>query len=373
MPITRQGSAEHGLRRQRRALLIAATALAAVAGAAVISNGDPDDASDGQADSPTEAAATSGPSGGFEPEQLGERESRAARQPEAPEPRDEAATAPPSAPPTHAESDAAAEPVVGAVGLDDGAAAGPADSAVEPTPDTVAAPVSASAGSAEEPDWEELSRSIVSLTSWRCENAGSGTIIGDGTYVLTNSHVAVSAGGANCDLLIWLTDRSSRAPEEHLASRLVAHDPHLDMALLRMLDQRGNPLTDAPRDPIEMHTRTLNLGEEIVTLGYPDVGGGTITITSGDYSGQVDSATSRFWKTSAAMGPGISGGAAFDSMGRFIGIPTAGVGASLWCEGITQSDCTVSGASLGLILPAETVARWLEASGYGDLFAERAG
>lgn len=155
-----------------------------------------------------------------------------------------------------------------------------------------------------------------------------------------------------------------------LGSRLVAHDPQLDLALLQMLAPSGDPLASAPRDPIEMHVRTLSLGEELITLGYPGVGGSTITITSGDYSGEVDdSAIGRFWKTSAAMGPGNSGGAAFDSTGRFIGIPTAGSEANLRCEGISQSDCTVAGASLGLILPAATVARWLEAHGYGDLVA----
>ena len=341
--------------------MIAAVALAAVAVAAVISIGDPDDTSDAQTSSPSESAATGYPSGGTKPEQ-----------PEVHEPGDETTDTPVPSPSTDARANATNESDADTAELD----AGPAverDSAASPTPDPISAPGSAAAGT-NEPDWEELSRSIVFLTSWRCGHTGSGTIVGDGTYVLTNSHVAVSNGGAGCDLAVGLTDRSSRAPEEYLGSRLVIHDPQLDLALLRMLDSSGNPLALAPRDPIEMHARTLNLGEEIVTLGYSDVGGSTITITSGDYSGEVEySVTGKFWKTSAAMGPGISGGAAFDSKGRFVGVPTGAVGANLRCESIIQSDCTVSGASLGLVLPADTVARWLEASGYGDVVAPQPG
>lgn len=285
---------------------------------------------------------------------------------------------PEKSPPARAEAEAAATPDNGGVELDaSGAVEQPASTASPPTPETSVAPASA-ADTVAEPDWEELARSIVYLSSWQCEQAGSGTIVGDGKHVLTNSHVVVSDRGAACDLSVGLTDRSSRAPEEFLGSRLVIHDPQLDLALLQMLAPSGDPLAFAPREPIEMHVRALSLGEEIITLGYPGVGGSTITITSGDYSGQVDveveySATGRYWKTSAAMGPGISGGAAFDSTGRFVGIPTAGSEASLRCEGIVQSDCTVARASLGLILPAAAVARWLEAHGYGDLAGRRTG
>lgn len=373
---TGQGSRGHGHRGRRRVLLVATTALAAVAGAAVISNRVPDETSDVTADVTIEAPATGDPSGGFEPDRPGGREPGApqqaqAREPEPREPRDEATRSPEPSPSARAETEATVNPDASGAGVDAGAAAEQPDSAGSSTPDTI----SASAGGAEgvaEPDWEELSRSIVYLSSRRCEQAGSGTIVGDGTYVLTNSHVTVDDRGAVCDLSVGLTDRSSRAPEVYLGSRLVIHDPLLDLALLQMLGPSGDPLATALREPIEMHIRTLSLGEEIVTLGYPGVGGSTITITSGDYSGEFDdSATGRFWKTSAAMGPGNSGGAAFDSSGRFVGIPTAGSGANLRCEGISQSDCTVLGASLGLILPADTVARWLEASGHGDLATQQ--
>ena len=353
--------------------MIAAGALAAVAGAAIISNRMPDETSSVGADNSIEAPATGAPSGVSEPEKPGGVESGAPQQPEPREPRDEATGLPETSPPARAEAEAAATPDNGGVELDlNGAVERPASTAL-PTPDTSAA-LAGATDTVAEPDWEELARSIVYLSSWQCEQAGSGTIVGDGTYVLTNSHVVVSDRGAACDLSVGLTDRSSRAPEEYLGSRLVAHDPQLDLALLQMLAPSGDPLASAPRDPIEMHVRTLSLGEELITLGYPSVGGSTITITSGDYSGEVDdSATGRFWKTSAAMGPGNSGGAAFDSTGRFIGVPTAGSEVNLRCEGISQSDCTVAGAPLGLILPAETVARWLEAHGYGDLAARRTG
>ena len=70
------------------------------------------------------------------------------------------------------------------------------------------------------------------------------------------------------------------------------------------------------------------LGSQLATLGYPALGsyeaGMTITFTSGTFSG-IDYTDGEFFKTDAQMRGGVSGGAAFNSKGLFIGIPTAGL------------------------------------------------
>ena len=236
---------------------------------------------------------------------------------------------------------------------------GPAsDEAGAPSEQSGSAGTDTASGIAE-PDWEELARSIVLLWSPGCGHAGSGTIVGDGTLVLTNEHVAVNDHGAPCDLQVGLAATPNQEPDEFFTARTVLLDATLDLAMVQMLDRSGNPITWALRDPIEVQPRTLELGEEIVTLGYPGVGGNTVTLTRGDYSGDFeDPGAGRFWKTSAAMGPGVSGGAAFDSRGRFVGVPTAGSTAALDCDD-ARSGCRVGGSSLGLIRPADVVADWL--------------
>jgi len=70
---------------------------------------------------------------------------------------------------------------------------------------------------------------------------------------------------------------------------------------------------------------TLDLGESIVILGYPVIGGGTITLTRGEVSGFTSEepfGNRAFIKTSGTIAGGNSGGLAVNSQGQIIGIPT---------------------------------------------------
>ena len=99
--------------------------------------------------------------------------------------------------------------------------------------------------------------------------------------------------------------------------------------MIRLVDRRGRPTTAAGRAPVRIDDRELELGEEIKVLGFPGMGGIKITITPGEQSGWWSSSegdwAGDFYKTSAKMGPGVSGGAAFSAVtGEFVGVPTAG-------------------------------------------------
>jgi S1-C subfamily serine protease len=52
--------------------------------------------------------------------------------------------------------------------------------------------------------------------------------------------------------------------------------------------------------------------------------GMTITLTSGTFSG-IDYTDGEFFKTDAKLRGGVSGGAAFNDRGQFIGVPTGGL------------------------------------------------
>jgi hypothetical protein len=100
----------------------------------------------------------------------------------------------------------------------------------------------------------------------------------------------------------------------------------------------------------------LDLGSRLKVLGYPGMGGIKITITPGEqagwWTGEGNGWDGEFYKTSAKMGPGVSGGAAFsESSGEFIGVPT---GSS------SNEDPSETGDILGLIRPSRYAVPLLE-------------
>lgn len=183
-----------------------------------------------------------------------------------------------------------------------------------------------SAVSTGEVNWDKLSKSVVFIEAMSpCNWRGSGTIVLDGSYILTNQHVA---SDGECRLKIGLTLGLDSPPESVYFAEVVAGDKLLDLAILRLVDSNGSPLTVSGHGPVAIDYGQPPLGSQIATLGYPALGnseaGMTITFTSGTFSG-IDYADGEFFKTDAQMRGGVSGGAAFNSKGLFIGIPTAGL------------------------------------------------
>lgn len=198
-------------------------------------------------------------------------------------------------------------------------------------------------------NWDVVSRSVVLIEAdgadcgWR----GSGTIILDGSYVLTNQHVS---GDGECDLTVWFTDSASAVPTKSVKARVVVSDDEIDLAVLRLLSESGEPFIDLSRQALAIRVTTPKLGEKVFILGYPGLGGSTITLTSGDFAGIDVSEQTQYFKTTASMNPGVSGGAALDDNGELIGIPTAGIGADIVCEG--NDDCVANGSTIGLVRPS---------------------
>jgi len=173
----------------------------------------------------------------------------------------------------------------------------------------------------------------------------------DGGYLLTNAHVAFDAYGNPCNT-IWLyaTDSAQEVPEWFANAEVVpgAYNRTLDIAVLQLIDMSGRPTHAYGRDPIEIKNIELSLGDEIKVLGYPGMGGQRITITSGEISGWWTGDGTEYYKSSAKIGPGVSGGAAFDAnTGKFIGVPSA----------LTVADV---GDTLGLIRPNKFILQYLE-------------
>ena len=199
-------------------------------------------------------------------------------------------------------------------------------------------------------DWEQLAASVVQVVCFNAEgtSTGSGFAIGNGRQVVTNHHVVVTDRNRPCSRVSVLAGGTTEtAPTRAISATVVRTSRLRDLALLS-LDSSGAPLPT-----LDIATATPRAGDEITVLGYPGVGGDTMTLTTGRYSGTTRLDGQVWIKTDATISQGNSGGPAFDAQGRVVGVPTL----------------TVPGV-LGLLVPAADVVLLLDGTLGGEVEAE---
>ena len=180
--------------------------------------------------------------------------------------------------------------------------------------------------------------------------SGSGVSVVDGLHVITNAHVAAVSPDdgpeyEDCKSIgVGITESSSRRPTNFIKASIIEIDTSLDLALLKLDLAETKKLPTLPLNYVE-----LGLDESIRVVGYPGVGGDTITLTNGVISGIDNSSSAKFYKVSAKISPGNSGGPVVNETGELIGIATAGFAADVDCP--TQDTCTVLDESIGLVRP----------------------
>ena len=143
------------------------------------------------------------------------------------------------------------------------------------------------------------------------QSLGSGVIIDESGYVLTNEHVVMRASS----ILLTLST------EETFSAEIIGSDPTSDLAILK-ID------VDRPLPTIRMGTsEDIMIGETVIAIGNPF--GLSHTVTTGVVSAvgrsvEVDSRVYRdFIQTDASINPGNSGGPLLNIHGELIGINTA--------------------------------------------------
>ena len=159
---------------------------------------------------------------------------------------------------------------------------------------------------------------------------GSGTIISSDGLILTNAHVVLPDRYFPVDeLIVAMTVDQDAEPVPSYFAEVLQADATLDLAVIRVThDYDGNAVDSATLNlPSALlgDSDALNLGDRLTILGYPGIGGDTVTLTSGEVSGftsQPEYGTRAFVKTSATIAGGNSGGMAVDANGQLVGVPT---------------------------------------------------
>ena len=170
-------------------------------------------------------------------------------------------------------------------------------------------------------------------------SSGSGFIISEDGYVVTNYHVVDNA----TKLTVILNDGT-----EHAAT-LVGYDDSNDFALLKI------DATDLPTVKLG-DSEDLIIGDQVIAIGNP-LGELTNSLTVGYISAKerdvtTDGSIINMLQTDAAINPGNSGGPLFNMKGEVIGITTAKY------SGTTSSGASIEG--IGFAIPVNDVTSMID-------------
>ena len=143
--------------------------------------------------------------------------------------------------------------------------------------------------------------------------SGSGVIISNDGYIVTNNHVVNGA----TDIVVTLNNR------KNYTAKVIGTDPNTDLALIK-IDGKDLPVMNIG------NSDDVKLGQWVLAIGYPlnlDV-----TVTQGIVSAksrnigintQAAAPVESFIQTDAAVNPGSSGGALVNTNGELVAINSA--------------------------------------------------
>lgn len=177
-------------------------------------------------------------------------------------------------------------------------------------------------------------KSVVAVSATDTGNGGSGFIISENGYIVSNYHVV---GGAS---RVTITTND----EQQYDAKVVGYDAANDVAVLKVEATGLQAAVIGSSDD-------LIVGDQVVAIGHP-LGNETATLTVGyvsakDQAISTDGSIINMLQTDAAINSGNSGGPLFNMKGEVVGITTA-----------KYSGTTTSGASIesiGFAIPIDDV------------------
>lgn len=184
---------------------------------------------------------------------------------------------------------------------------------------------------------EKVEPTIVAITTYvnyqnyQAEGMGSGIVIRDDGYIVTNAHVVSGALG----ITVQMNDGTQ------YEGRIIGMDTKTDLAVIKV-DAKGlSAATFGNSDQTKV-------GEKVIAIGNPQSMDFYGSVTQGIVSGLDRSLTAgttnytQLIQTDAAINPGNSGGALVNEYGQIIGINSAKV-------------VTTGAEGMGFAIPASTV------------------
>jgi len=147
-------------------------------------------------------------------------------------------------------------------------------------------------------------------TELKTHALGSGLVISEEGYILTNNHVVEKAS----EIKVKLEDG------KEYDAKVIGRDPKTDLALIRV-----TPDSDFPKPARLGDSDKIRVGDWVMAVGNPFGLGHTVTTGIISAKGRVIGAGpyDDFLQTDAAINPGNSGGPLFNMDGEVVGINTA--------------------------------------------------
>jgi len=142
---------------------------------------------------------------------------------------------------------------------------------------------------------------------------GSGFVIHSSGYVITNQHVV--SGEHKLSITVFRQAENELEKVQFQKVRIVAMNPSLDLALLKIEDLDGQELRTVPLGDSAM----LRQGQAVFAVGSPlgldrSVSQGIVSLTNRVLSGSI------YVQTTTEINPGNSGGPLFNLRGEVIGV-----------------------------------------------------
>lgn len=148
------------------------------------------------------------------------------------------------------------------------------------------------------------------LREYVSEGAGSGVIIKEDGYIITNNHVIDGAS----KIYVTLSN------EKEYEAQLVGTDAETDIAVLKINANKLPVVTYGNSDELAVGDMSVIIGNPLGELG------GTVTagiVSSLDREITIDGQPMSLLQTDASVNPGNSGGGMFDQYGHLVGIVVA--------------------------------------------------
>ena len=167
--------------------------------------------------------------------------------------------------------------------------------------------------------------SVVGITTSAAEGTGSGWYMGSGVivtdngYIITNQHVV---GDGEGDIIVTLHSGATRN------AKRIWGDSTLDLAVIKIDGERYTPAPLGDSEALRVGESVVAIGnplsmqfERTVTAGIVSALNRTITLDNGGVTGYMEDLI----QTDASINPGNSGGPLLNSDGEVVGINTVEV------------------------------------------------